>query len=213
MNRLLRSHLLLLIEPSLFQDGTAREMVLCLPGGNTDVGKATGIGEDRLHLFQSLAGGLGEHEVDVKAHGGTENTEENVDLPLDVDERRGHKIAKGKVEGPVGGSAEGICLATNTKGEQLRRVDPADGTPANGVGPSLMLALGRVCSSGEERLVVDLHHEEISGSNNSLASRSCNQPGLCLNAIKTARRGGMPVCGHQTSIGVHPGHHCQGTGD
>jgi hypothetical protein len=133
MNRLLRSHLLLLIETSLFQDRTAREMVLGLPGGNTNVGNATGVGKDCLHLFQSLASGLGEHEVDMEAHGGTENAKENVDLPLDVDERRGHEITKGKVEGPVGGGAEGISLAPDTKREQFRRVDPADGTPANGV--------------------------------------------------------------------------------
>lgn len=151
MNRLLRSHLLLLVETSLFQDCTAREMVLCLPSRDTDVGKTTGVSKDRLHLFQSLASGLGEHEVHVKAHGGTENTKENVDLPFDVRERRGHEPTQSEVEGPVGGGAEGISLATNTKREQLRRVDPADGTPANGVRPFSKLALGRVCSSGRER--------------------------------------------------------------
>jgi hypothetical protein len=60
--------------------GTAGRVIhLGLPGGYT-------LHEHLLDIFQRLSGCLGEHEEGVDRHGGAEDAEDEVDLPLDGDE-------------------------------------------------------------------------------------------------------------------------------
>lgn len=178
----------LLIITNLLDDGTTRELVPSLPGRLTDERNTGGIGEDGLDVLEGLTGGFGEHEEDVQEHGGTEDTEENVDLPLDVDEGRGHEVAEREVEGPVGGGAQRVGLATDAKGEQLGRVSPRGGTPGDGV-------------AGDE---------EVGRGDDSLAGGATNDPRLGFDAFETARGSGVTVRGHETGVDVHPDHHEDG---
>ena len=72
---------------------------------------------------------LRETEEDMNSHGGAENSEEDVRLPLDVFKGRRHEVREREVEDPVAGRSDGDSLATETQREQLWRVNPADGTP------------------------------------------------------------------------------------
>lgn len=183
------ANLLLLVEANLLQGGAAREFVSGLPGGNTDVRNTSWVGEDGLDVLEGLTGGLGEHEKYMNEHGSTEDTEDDVDLPLDVLEGRGDEPTQSEVEGPVEGGAQSVGLATDTQGEELGRVHPRGRTPGDGVGGD----------------------EQVGTRNDSLGRRAGDFPGLCGCSIETAWGSGMTVCGHQTSIGVQPGRHEGGT--
>lgn len=105
-----------------------------LPGRGADMSRPGRIGEEFLDLFERLPRRLGEHEEDVDEHGGTEATENHICPPLNVDERRRHKVTEREVEGPIGRCGERHGLATDPEGVQLRWIDPADWTPGGGVG-------------------------------------------------------------------------------
>lgn len=64
-----------------------------LPGGSSDVADATGVFEHGGDLFKWFACCLREAKEDVEPHGNAEDAENNVDLPSDVDESWGDKIA------------------------------------------------------------------------------------------------------------------------
>lgn len=72
--------------------GTAGSAVvnLSLPGGNT-------IQEHLFNVLESLSSCLWEQEESVDCHGCAEDTEDNVDLPLNVDKCRGHEVGQCKV--------------------------------------------------------------------------------------------------------------------
>lgn len=113
-----------LLHIAALQSLGAAEALLGLPGGNTNVLDALlVVGEDVLDLLESLSSGLGEHEEDVEEHGGAEDGEDEVDLPLDIDERRRNEVGEGKVEDPVGGRGQSNTLATDTERKNLRGVD------------------------------------------------------------------------------------------
>ena len=121
-------HLLGIDLAGLEQSGVV-ELLVGLPRESADVLGSERVGEHLLDLLERLACSLGEGEQDVQEHGGVEDTEDDVDLPLNVDESGWDEVAEGEVEDPVGGGGEGDGLATDAKGEELRWVDPADWTP------------------------------------------------------------------------------------
>ena len=59
-------------------------------------------------------------------HGHIEATKDQIGLPLDIDKRRRHEIAKREVENPVRSCREGDGLATDAQREELRGIDPRD---------------------------------------------------------------------------------------
>jgi hypothetical protein len=75
---------LLWIDVALF--GTAGCVVhVGLPGGHT-------LHEHLFDIFQRLSGCFREHEEGVDGHGGAEDTEDKVDLPLDGNESRRDEV-------------------------------------------------------------------------------------------------------------------------
>ena len=100
-----------------------------LPGGCAYVLDAIGIGEDVVDLFECLASRFGEHEEHMHEHGGAEDAEDDVGLPLDVLEGWWNKVAKSEVESPVGGGCKRDSLATYAKRVEFRWVDPRDWAP------------------------------------------------------------------------------------
>lgn len=67
---------------------------VCLPSWSTDVFDATrsSIIKDLDNFFQRFLTRLREQEEDVDEHGKTEDSEDDVDLPSNVGEGRGHEI-------------------------------------------------------------------------------------------------------------------------
>jgi len=92
---------LLLVRAGLLQHSGTGERALGLPGWDTDVRDPGGIGEDSLDLLERLTAGLREHEERVDTHDGAEDTEQDVDLPLDIFKGRWHEVTESEVEGPV----------------------------------------------------------------------------------------------------------------
>ena len=126
--------LLLISKPSLLPLRATPELILGLPRRASNERNARRVGKDGFDVFEGLAGCLGEHEEHVQTHGCAEDAEDDVDFPGDVGEGGRDEVAERKVEGPVGGGAEGVGFAADAEGEQLGRVDPADGAPGDGVG-------------------------------------------------------------------------------
>lgn len=69
----------------------------------------------------------------MDGHCSAEDTEEDVNFPLDVLECGGDEVSECKVEDPVGSGAKSDGAATDTEREQLRWVGPRDRTPGAGV--------------------------------------------------------------------------------
>lgn len=69
----------------------------------------------------------------MDGHGDAEDSEDDVGLPLDVDEGRGNEVSESEVEDPVARGSQSVGLATEVVGEQLWWVDPGDGAPSWGV--------------------------------------------------------------------------------
>ena len=65
----------------------------------------------------------------MEKHGRAESSEDGIGFPGNVGKSRRNKVGKGKVESPVGGSAEGNGLSTETERVQLRGIGPRNGTP------------------------------------------------------------------------------------
>lgn len=63
-----------------------------------------------------------------------EHAEDDICLPLDIDEGGGDEVAEGEIEGPVRGRGERDGFPADAEGVEFRRVDPGDGTPGGGVG-------------------------------------------------------------------------------
>jgi hypothetical protein len=56
--------------------------------------------EHLLDILKRLSSSFGEEEKRVNGHGGTEDAEDDVDAPLDVDERGWDEVGEGEVEDP-----------------------------------------------------------------------------------------------------------------
>lgn len=80
-----------------------RSLDLSLPSRRAEVLDTIGILEHGLGLFKGLSSRLGEEEEDVDECCDVEHAEDDVGLPLDVREGRGHEHAEDCVEGPVAG--------------------------------------------------------------------------------------------------------------
>lgn len=89
--------------------------------------------EQLLDILERLTARLGEAEEDVDRHGRAEDTEDDVHLPLDVDERGRNKVTQSEVEDPVGRGGDSDSLSADAKREELGRVDPRDRTPGGRV--------------------------------------------------------------------------------
>ena len=85
---------------ALHAGGLAGE-VLGLPGWSADVLDAVWVLEHRVDLLKGFSGGFREHEEDVDGHSDTEDSEDDVSTPGDVDEGRRNEVAESEVEGPV----------------------------------------------------------------------------------------------------------------
>lgn len=81
--------------------------------------------EHIFDLFQCLAGSFREEEESVSGHGETEDAEDEVGLPFDVDEGGWGEVAKCEVKDPVGGCGDGDSFASYAEGEEFGWVDPA----------------------------------------------------------------------------------------
>lgn len=117
-----------------FEAGGAAARDPGLPGRSPDVFDALGVLEDGLGLLEGLARRLGEQEEDVDEHGDEEDGEDEVRLPLDVGKGLGDEEAQRRVEGPVTRRGQRDALASESQGEQLRRVGPGDWTPGGSEG-------------------------------------------------------------------------------
>ena len=179
-------HLLGIDLAGLEQSGVV-ELLVRLPRGGADVFWSERVGEHLLDFLEGLAGRLGEGEEHVQEHGGVEDAEDDVDLPLDVDERGGHEVAEGEVEDPVGGGGERDGLAADAQGEELGWVDPADGTPCGGV----------------------TGHEEVGACDDGFGWWTRERPGGLGNVADTIGAGVGAVGRHQASVGKHEGHHAK----
>lgn len=100
---------------ALLQEHRTLGADVSFPGRGANVLWPGRIGEEFLDLFERLSRRLGEHEEDMDEHGGTEDTEDHVCPPLDVDKCRWHKVAEREVERPIRGRGERHRLATNSE--------------------------------------------------------------------------------------------------
>jgi hypothetical protein len=89
-----------------------------------------GVIEDVFDLLKRLLRGFWEEEEHMDEHGYTEDTEDDVNLPADIRESRGHEISQSKVECPVCRSRKSHSLSTDTEGVQFWRVDPGYWSPS-----------------------------------------------------------------------------------
>jgi hypothetical protein len=89
----LKTSSLLVVNLATLSTTSAAVLNLGLPGWNTSH-------EHFLHIFKSLSSCLGEEEESVDSHGEAEDTEDDVDAPLDVDEGGWDEVGKGEVEDP-----------------------------------------------------------------------------------------------------------------
>lgn len=145
---------LLLIHLSMLQQHRLLRDDVRLPRQRPDILGPQRVREHLLHLLQRLPRRLREREEHVHQHRQVEHAEDDVRLPLDVDERGRDEVAEGEVEGPVRRGGERDGFAADAQGVEFRRVDPGDRAPAGGVG----------CD------------EEVRTSNNSLRRRARNLP-------------------------------------
>ena len=92
---LLRIHLTPLNAPRTSID-------MCLPSWSSDVLDAawSGVIEDLFDLFKRFLAGFRKEEQNVKEHCNTKDTEDNVDFPSDIGERRWHEVGQSEVESP-----------------------------------------------------------------------------------------------------------------
>ena len=172
-----------------FQHSGPFDGVPGLPGGSTDILDSVRVGEHALDLLEGLTCSLREHEEHVETHGGTEDTEDEVSLPLDVFERGGHKVAEGEVEEPVGRSAERDSLSADTEREEFWGVDPGDRTPGDGEGGD----------------------EEVRAGDDDLAGGTFDEPGLGGDTLETSLGSGVTLASKYSGVDVEPGHHEEGT--
>ena len=179
-------HLLGINLAGLEQSGIV-ELLVRLPRGGADVLGSERVGEHLLDLLEGLARGLGEGEEHVQEHGGVEDAEDDVDLPLDVDERGGHEVAEGEVEDPVRGGGERDGLAADAEGEELGWVNPADGTPCG-------------CVTG---------HEEVGTGDDGFGWWTRERPGGFGNVADALGAGVRAVGRHQASVRKHESHHAK----
>lgn len=179
-------HLLGINLAGLEQSGVV-ELLVRLPRGGTNVLGSKWVGEHLLDLLEGLARGLGEGEEHVQEHDGVEDTEDDVDLPLDVDERGWDEVAEGEVEDPVRGGGERDGLAADAKREELGWVDPADGTPC-----------WRVTG-----------YEKIGTCDDGFGWWTRERPGGFRNVADAIGAGVRAVGRHQASVRKHESHHAK----
>jgi hypothetical protein len=94
----LKTSSLLVVNFATLSTASAAVLNLGLPGWNASH-------EHLLHILKSLSSCLGEEEESVDSHGEAEDTEDDVDAPLDVDEGGWDEVGKGEVEDPRVGLA------------------------------------------------------------------------------------------------------------
>ena len=121
-------------------------------------------------------------------HGGVEDAEDDVRLPLDVDEGGGHEVAEGEVEGPVGRGGERDGLAAHAQRVEFRRVDPGDGAPGGRVGGD----------------------EEVGAGDDGFGGGPADGPGGFGRVVDAVGAGVVAVGLEEATVGEHPGHHAQG---
>lgn len=121
----------------------------------------------------------------MDGHRSAENAKEYINLPLDVLERGRNKVSESEVKDPVGGGTESDGTATDTEGEQLRRIGPRDRTPGNG----------------------ERGDKQVRAGDDGLGGGTANFPAGCWNTAKAARRRRVTVSSEKTTVGKQPGHH------
>jgi hypothetical protein len=94
LRAVLEAHSLLVVDLAVFSPTSVAVVDFGLPRRRTQH-------EHLFNILKCLSGGLGEEEECVKSHGGTEDAEDDVDAPLDVDECRWDEVGEGEVEDPV----------------------------------------------------------------------------------------------------------------
>lgn len=75
--------------------------------------------EHVIDLFKRPLCRLRIQEKHMKRHHGAEHPEDNVCFPLDVGERRGHKVRQCEVENPIAGSRKPDTFGTILQREYL----------------------------------------------------------------------------------------------
>lgn len=83
--------------------------------------------EDNVDFFERLSRSFGIHEKYLKHHCSAKNTKYDVGLPLNVGERRGHKVRKREVKNPIRGCRDPDSLGTVFEGKHLGAIDPCGG--------------------------------------------------------------------------------------
>ena len=141
-----------------------------------------------LDLLERLARRLREREEDVHQHGQVEDAEDDVRLPLDVDESGRDEVAEGEVEGPVRRRGERDGLAAHAQRVQFGRVDPGDGAPGRGV-------------RGDE---------EVGAGDDGFGGGARDGPGGFGHVADALGAGVVAVGLEQAAVGEHPRHHAQG---
>jgi hypothetical protein len=91
---MLKTHSLLVINLATLSSASVTVVNLGLPRRCTQH-------EHLLNILKCLSSGFGEEEESVESHGGAEDAEDDVDAPLDVDERGWDEVREGEVEDPV----------------------------------------------------------------------------------------------------------------
>ena len=90
---MLKTSGLLVVNLATLGTTSAAVLNLGLPGWNTSH-------EHLLHILKSLSSCLREEEESVDSHGEAEDTKDDIDAPLDVDEGGWNEVGKGEVEDP-----------------------------------------------------------------------------------------------------------------
>ena len=121
----------------------------------------------------------------MNSHGGAEDTEKYVCLPLDVHKRRRDEVRQSEVESPVRGSSKSNSLATESEREELRRVDPGYGTPGRSVGSD----------------------EEVRAGDDALSCSAADDPRFFWDVIETSRWCWMAARSKETGIRKHENRH------
>lgn len=179
---------LLLIELAALKQQSLLRHGLRLPRRGADILGTEGIGEHILDLLEGLAGGLRECDEHVEEHAGVEDAEEDVHLPADGDEGRGHEVGEREVEDPVSRGGERDGLAAHAEGVQFGGVNPRDRSPGGG-------------EAGDE---------EVGAGDDGFGGGAGDGPGGLRGVVDAVGAGVVAEGGEQAGVGEHEGHHPDG---
>lgn len=81
--------------------------------------------EDHINLLKRPAGSFGVHEENMESHHETEDSKDDIRLPLDVVECRCDEVRECEIENPVSGRGKSDALGSVFQREDFGGVDPA----------------------------------------------------------------------------------------